>query len=178
MLLNDATLANEYATPIAVKIVTDGNSYRKAFIKTHVVYCLQKMDIPRDFFRGFFGFPGLHPRHPVYDDEYDEDDGNDDYEGESNGEPQDFHDRESFHFKVITDPLEIHKFFEHQMDDMMKNFGRGFGFGSGIPGFGTGEFKEQEDDKWTMVELQAKPAVFGVISFSGGVDNRKVSKIS
>jgi len=109
------------------------------------------MDIPRDFFRGFFGFPGLHPRHPVYDDEYDEDDGNDDYEGESNGEPQDFHDRESFHFKVITDPLEIHKFFEHQMDDMMKNFGRGFGFGSGIPGFGTGEFKEQEDDKWTMV---------------------------
>jgi len=35
-------------------------------------------------------------------------------------------------FTVFTDPLEIHRFFEQQMDDMLRNFGHGFeGIGRG-----------------------------------------------
>merc|ERR1719228_1362991 len=36
-------------------------------------------------------------------------------------------------FSVFTDPLEIHRFFEQQMDEMLRNFGHDLG---GFGGFG------------------------------------------
>ena len=49
-------------------------------------------------------------------------------------------------FTVFTDPLEIHRFFEQQMDDMLRNFGQGFG-GLGGGGAIMMDPRSREDDK-------------------------------
>jgi len=49
------------------------------------------------------------------------------------------------HFSVMTDPLEIHSYFEQQLDEMLKNFGFGFG------GFGTLSGPRQERGCGPMV---------------------------
>lgn len=49
-------------------------------------------------------------------------------------------------FTVFTDPLEIHRFFEQQMDDMLRSFGQGFG-GLGGGGAIMMDPRAREDDK-------------------------------
>ena len=51
--------------------------------------------------------------------------------------PSNPHDQErpnEFHFEVFTNPLEMHRFFDQQMEQILKSFGLGQGFG----GFGQG----------------------------------------
>jgi len=79
---------------------------------------------PNEFgklFRLFLGLPSYrHPRDGEYP--YDRDErasfplGDEDPRSEQE-------DRSRRNFSVLTDPLEIHRFFEQQMDDMLKNFG-------------------------------------------------------
>jgi len=47
-------------------------------------------------------------------------------------------------FTVFTDPLEIHRFFEQQMDDMLRSFGQGLG---GLGGGGAIMMDPREDDR-------------------------------
>lgn len=73
---------------------------------------------PRDFghlFRGFFGFP----RRPGYEERSSEHSPDGDEFGSR--EPR---DGNLFHFQIYTDPIEIHRFFEQQMDEMMRSFGQ------------------------------------------------------
>jgi len=104
------------------------------------------MDLPRDFnefFKGLFGFPRYPPNQewrPASDFNNEPDDDQEEHEDHYPRARQDFPNRDGFdfHFSVVTDPLEIHKFFEHQMDEMMRSFTQGFGgLGSGgVPGIG------------------------------------------
>jgi len=85
----------------------------------------------RSFFRQFFGFPSYgQMKGNEHKFERDEEDGPiprfDDPRG------QDLRGSRG-HFSVFTDPLEIHRFFEQQMDEMLRNFGHGLG---GFGGFG------------------------------------------
>jgi len=104
------------------------------------------MDLPKDFsqlFKGLFGFPRFPPNQdwrPASDFNSEPDDDQEDHEDHDDFDPRDQRDLPSrdgfdFHFSVVTDPLEIHRFFEQQMDDMMRSFTQGFG-GVGIPGLG------------------------------------------
>jgi len=72
-------------------------------------------------FRLFLGLPShRHPRH------HDEDAGDKEHDDPRDQVmPRD--DRGDRNFTVLTDPLEIHRFFEQQMDDMLRSFGQGFG---------------------------------------------------
>ena len=53
-------------------------------------------------------------------------------------------DRGRRSFTVFTDPLEIHRFFEQQMDDMLRSFGQGLG---GLGGGGAIMMDPSEDDR-------------------------------
>ena len=96
----------------------------------------------RNLFRGFFGFP--NHRHP--NENYNRSDRfgvppnghsyHDDDDGDGDGDwlEAEEHNRGVFDgnprgFSVYTDPLEIHRFFDQQMDEMLKIFGHSFGFG-------------------------------------------------
>lgn len=104
------------------------------------------MDLPKDFsqlFKGLFGFPRFPPSQdwrPASDFNNEPDDDQEDHEDCDPRDQRDFPSRDGFdfHFSIVTDPLEIHRFFEQQMDDMMRSFTQGFGgFGGGrIPGQG------------------------------------------
>ena len=105
---------------------------------------------PNEFgklFKLFLGLPShRHPRgshYPPHDDAGDD------------GEPDDprdqvrsSEDRGERNFTVFTDPLEIHRFFEQQMDDMLRNFGQGFG-GLGRGG-GAIRMEPQEEEEGTV----------------------------
>jgi len=112
-------------------------------VKPHL-YVFQNMDLPKDFsqlFKGLFGFPRFPPNQdwrPASDFNNEPDDDQEDHEDHDDYDSRDQRDFPSrdgfdFHFSVVTDPLEIHRFFEQQMDDMMRSFTQGFG-GVGIPG--------------------------------------------
>lgn len=101
---------------------------------------------PREFghlFRGFFGLPRRPPDsgRPRLQDP------------EEELERRDFRDGNSFHFQVFTDPVEIHRFFEQQMDDMMRNFGQivlgGFG---GLPDWERGAREGIPEDRSSRFE--------------------------
>lgn len=73
-------------------------------------------------FRLFLGLPShRHPRH------HDEDAGGDKEHDNPRDQVMPRDDRGDRNFTVLTDPLEIHRFFEQQMDDMLRSFGHGFG---------------------------------------------------
>lgn len=86
---------------------------------------------PNDFhrmLRGFFGFnpfPGSNDSSSVYRNRNDQNDGETD---DPNNTGQSTRDGPNFfNFNVLTDPLEMHRFFEQQMEQMLKDF-------SGLPG--------------------------------------------
>ena len=91
----------------------------------------------RSIFRQMFGFPNTgghnHTREDLYQEDREEFD-------PRRGQPQPFHhesrDNDGFNFNsrgfnVLTDPLEMNRFFDQQLDEMLKMFGHSFGFGSG-----------------------------------------------
>jgi len=81
---------------------------------------------PSDFgrlFKMFLGIPGFKPEDRSHFPRNQEDENEDPY----NRDPMQRRDMETRNFTVLTDPLEIHRFFEQQMDDMLRNFGFGFG---------------------------------------------------
>lgn len=89
---------------------------------------------PRDFFRGIFGIPRSHRPHDGhgYRGDGDDDDG-DLRRGRRHFDHNDDDDESgAFSFHVFTNPLEMEKFFDSQMDQILK----GFGFGRGLDGFG------------------------------------------
>ncbi|KAJ8961201.1 hypothetical protein NQ318_008884 [Aromia moschata] len=69
-----------------------------------------------DFFRRFFGSSGSNR---VYDDNYhhDHDDGIDRTFEQPN------EDIRTRGFQVFSDPLQMHQYFEHQMNEILKVFG-------------------------------------------------------
>ena len=82
-----------------------------------------------------FGFPNTgghnHTREDLYQEDREEFD-------PRRGQPQPFHhesrDNDGFNFNsrgfnVLTDPLEMNRFFDQQLDEMLKMFGHSFGFG-------------------------------------------------
>eukprot|EP00092_Neocalanus_flemingeri_P020599 GFUD01022318.1.p1 GENE.GFUD01022318.1~~GFUD01022318.1.p1 ORF type:complete len:305 (+),score=117.59 GFUD01022318.1:371-1285(+) len=89
------------------------------------------------FFRLFLGLPTHRP--PRSNSPYEPDDGEPFPPNEDPSREQGMRGegRDRRHFTVLTDPLEIHRFFEQQMDDMLRNFGQGFG-GFGGAGRETG----------------------------------------
>lgn len=109
---------------------------------------------PRDFFRGIFGIPRFHrPNDGLggrgFDDDDDEDlrlprrregllhfDDVDEEEDESGGfgigPPLDEGEGGAFSVHIYANPLEMEKFFDSQLDQILK----GFGFGRGLDGFG------------------------------------------
>jgi len=92
----------------------------------------------RSIFRQMFGFPNHGGQHHNREDLYQEDRENRD---PRRGPP--FHhdsehprDDDGFNFgsrgfNVYTDPLEMNRFFDQQLDEMLKMFGHSFGFGHG-----------------------------------------------
>ena len=90
-------------------------------------------DLLKSMFRGFFGFPrrqddrsnsnhfGFNDGRQFRDAEDDDDDG----DPHSHG----MHETNPRGFTVYTDPLELHKYFDQQMDEMLQMFGHSFGFG-------------------------------------------------
>jgi len=89
----------------------------------------------RKMFRGFFGFQDFQQRENSFQDfsnqpPLDGINGNgssfDDEEDDCCLDPN---IRNSRGFTVFTDPLEIHKYFDQQMDEMLKMFGGSLGFG-------------------------------------------------
>jgi hypothetical protein len=109
------------------------------------------------FFRGLVGLDRGHreayaPQHSgVGDDEWREGE-----EGEARVEEDDSN-QNFFQFRVLTDPLEIHKFFEKEMEQMFKEFG-------GIGGI-MGQRKMLEDFPSRLEELP-------IIPESGGQTDR------
>jgi len=80
---------------------------------------------PFDFGRFFRGFLGLGKRdEEVYSpiQRYNDREGDEIYQQEERGQEGD-PNQNFFHFRVCTDPLEIHKFFEREMEQMFKEFG-------------------------------------------------------
>jgi len=67
------------------------------------------------FLRGFFGFNNAMRNHPSFPRDEDE------HENDMRAERSTVHN-----FQVFTDPLEIHRFFEQQMEEMFREF-RGIG---------------------------------------------------
>lgn len=89
----------------------------------------------RNMFRRFFGYnpnfgQGRFPfdERPSYSD--DDVDQSEKYNQPGAGSQDDFTNARGF--SIYSDPLEINRFFEHQMDEMLKIFG---GFGFGFEGF-------------------------------------------
>ena len=101
---------------------------------------------PRDFFRGFFGFGPPHQRNPKYEKVhfpglesyinaicalyfslFPFEDENEGEEGFRHPQPHHQHpDEHRIHVDVFTNPLEMSRFFNRQMDEMLKGF---FGLG-------------------------------------------------
>ncbi|KAK7872989.1 hypothetical protein R5R35_004293 [Gryllus longicercus] len=122
-----------------------------------------------NFFRGFFGFPpdgnanrrGDLPderqpngfRNPIWSQD-DDDDDDEDFSFLNRG-PR------TRSFRVDSNPLEIHRFFEQQIEDMMRSFGA-FGFGS----FGSRDFFSLEPPP-----MESEPDSFAGPSdaFKGGL---------
>jgi len=81
-----------------------------------------------NFFKGFFGIPNSIPPDDFTSDRYNWDhnqrnaDRNDFFLDEH---PDNKEDTMSFH--IFSNPIEMQKYFEHQMNEVMKSFG-GFGF--------------------------------------------------
>ena len=97
-------------------------------------------------FRLFLGLP--NHRHPpehrgIYQDDHGGDADDDDDHGQA-GNPRDEviagEDRDRRSFTVFTEPLEMHRFFEQQMDDLLRSVG-GLGRGGAI----MMEPREEED---------------------------------
>ena len=96
----------------------------------------------RSIFRQMFGFPnhgGRHDREDIYQER--EEFHNEERE---RSQEQDGFNFNSRGFSVYTDPLEMNRFFDQQLDEMLKIFGHSFGFGFGqgegnqFGGFGPG----------------------------------------
>ena len=68
--------------------------------------------------------------------------------------PDSFNNNNSRGFTVYSDPLEIHKYFDQQMDEMLKMFGHSFGFGGFSNGGAFGGF-DRNDDR--MIPFQPPP---------------------
>ena len=88
-------------------------------------------DLLRNMLRGFFGFP-RHQKDGFLSDHFSFNDGHnrgagDDEDGDNNRDNN--HESNSRGFTVYTDPLELHKYFDQQVNDMIKMFGFG-GLGS------------------------------------------------
>ena len=89
-------------------------------------------DLLRNMFRGFFGFPkhqddwsrsnnfGFNEGRKFRDDDDDTD---------SDPHSHEIPESNPRGFTVYTDPLELHKYFDQQMDEMLQMFGQSFGFG-------------------------------------------------
>ncbi|XP_023326350.1 uncharacterized protein LOC111699841 [Eurytemora carolleeae] len=71
----------------------------------------------RDFYKIFRGFLGLNRTDPGFPPDEDRDKG-DKYSDQEHRNDPNFRN-----FQVFTDPLEIHKFFQQEMDEMFRNFG-------------------------------------------------------
>jgi len=98
---------------------------------------------PKDFFRGFFGFPSF--RHPRSEYPQEEDEGDPQvFRGGpfrifTNPQEEDEDDPQVFRggsFRVFTNPLEMESFFSQQFDEMLKQFGFGHGRDNGFGQFG------------------------------------------
>jgi len=97
-------------------------------------------------FRLFLGIP--NHRHPpedrgIHHGDHEYDDDHHEHAGNSRDEVIAGEDRDRRSFTVFTDPLEIHRFFEQQMDDLLRSFGNGFG-GLGREGAIMMEPREEE----------------------------------
>jgi len=78
-------------------------------------------DVWKNFYRGFFGFNRFHSNERFTRDDDQLVDRNDDDE-QQNGLPQ-THSPGHFHnFQLITDPLEIQRFLDHQIETMFHEF--------------------------------------------------------
>ena len=97
----------------------------------------------RSIFRQMFGFPNSgshnHNREDLYQDDREEFD-------PRRGPPFHHESREddgfnfsSRGFNVYTDPFEMNRFFDQQLDEMLKMFGHSFGFGPGRSSRGFGD---------------------------------------
>jgi len=78
------------------------------------------------FLRGFIGFSDRgFPNSGTRQDDVEESEDNSQFEppGPRQVDP----------FSVLTDPLQMHRFFEQQMDDMLRNFGGSVFRGLGVP---------------------------------------------
>ncbi|GLV41536.1 uncharacterized protein CBL_06765 [Carabus blaptoides fortunei] len=85
-----------------------------------------------DFFKNLFGIPNSRPddfnrdRFNANDDEHYDNQfrgpRNEDIWRESEGDNED-----RMGFNIFSDPLEMHRYFEHQMNEMLKSFGGMFG---------------------------------------------------
>ena len=93
----------------------------------------------RKMFRGFFGFPDFQQRHNTYQDFTNQPPQDGINDGSFDDEEDDWSlDPNVRSFSVLTDPLEIHKYFDQQMDEMLKMFGGSLGFG--------GIFGQEDED--------------------------------
>jgi len=81
---------------------------------------------PRDFFRGFFGLP-RDPRHYGGSQQFPHDDPEDD-EDEVTGGHHHHQEGSNEHFDVFTNPLDMERFFNHRMEEMMRGI-----FGGMLP---------------------------------------------
>lgn len=89
-----------------------------------------------NFFRNLFG-GGDHQQPPNYkfgDDWQDGDNFRDPiWQNGDDDDDDDFrHSRPGIHFKIFSDPFEMTRYFEFQMDNMLKNFLFGFGHNGNI----------------------------------------------
>lgn len=89
-------------------------------------------DLLRNLFRGFFGFP-RHQDDWSRSNNYCINEGRklreDDDETDSDPHSHENPETNPRGFTVYTDPLELHKYFDQQMDEMLQMFGQSFGFG-------------------------------------------------
>jgi len=110
----------------------------------------------RKMFRGFFGFPDFQQRDNSYHEHDAIIDITDDSEEADDDGGRDPHFRNSRGFTVLSDPLEIHKYFDQQMDEMLKVFGGSFGFGF------SGGFGHEDRDQDTFRGFgNFHPGIFG-----------------
>jgi len=155
---------------------------------------------PRDFFRGIFGIPRFHRPNDgrggrgFDDDDDDEDlrlprrrvgllhfDDGDEEEDESGGmgigPSLDEGEGGAFSVHVFANPLEMEKFFDSQLDQILK----GFGFGRGLDGFGAfgGMQLPQPPTSLPGTEREAQSSSAGSREFMlkedkefGGLDDR------
>ena len=93
---------------------------------------VERMDPPdlRSLFRSFFGYSSdrdIPMMRPPYQDDHDDDEDSGYRDRSAHG------DINPRGFSVFSDPLEMSRFFDQQMDEMLRMFGGNLGLGGGAP---------------------------------------------